>query len=551
MAALFGDYEVAKRSGLFDPEYYLATYPDVAERNIDPLVHYLEEGSREGRNPHRDFDSAFYLEQCRRRGETPENPLLHYVRIGAARGFKTRRDVSELGPPAASNNAPGKMPILVAVEILAVSGVPHGGSRLSIGGWALAAAPIIEISAAIGGKTVGKASYGQHRPDVAELYPGREGADRSGFMLTVELPNLTGDVIEPILTVRTAEGEVGRRALRVEVPPQEIEIPVVDPLASAAAEPASALKPPMQLYIDAAVVDQRGILRLEGWVVCLVQIESIEAFIEDERIGATEFGRVREDVEAARPDYPNSRFSGFVLVSDISRLGAGPKTVTVRAVARTGMAREVGAPITIPELSAPHTDAETAFHYHCDEILLTTDGDVSLKGWAVCASPTASIAVLLDGVAIGEAQRGIERADVGNMLPSVAHARQSGFVFKGQVEQPARGEQLLVLRVLGQDGELNQIAFPVLAVEAAKHADVLSAETTSDADCKLHLDAPRVIGGAMESPVRGNLEIGGWALARTGVERIEIALDGTPICSPITGCAGSIFRRLSPIGRIR
>jgi hypothetical protein len=51
MGALFSDYEDIKKSGLFDAEYYLATYPDVAERNVDPLVHYLEEGARAGRNP--------------------------------------------------------------------------------------------------------------------------------------------------------------------------------------------------------------------------------------------------------------------------------------------------------------------------------------------------------------------------------------------------------------------------------------------------------------------------------------------------------------------
>jgi hypothetical protein len=138
MAALFGDYEVAKRSGLFDPEYYVATYPDVAERNIDPLVHYLEEGSRQGRNPHRDFDSAFYLEQCKERGEAPENPLIHYIRIGAARGFKTQRDSAGPAPtaPADPTGAAAKMPILVAVETLGVSGASGGGSRLSISGWA-------------------------------------------------------------------------------------------------------------------------------------------------------------------------------------------------------------------------------------------------------------------------------------------------------------------------------------------------------------------------------------------------------------------------------
>ena len=51
MEGLFSDYEAIRKSGLFDPEHYAKTYPDVAERNVDPLVHYLEEGAREGRDP--------------------------------------------------------------------------------------------------------------------------------------------------------------------------------------------------------------------------------------------------------------------------------------------------------------------------------------------------------------------------------------------------------------------------------------------------------------------------------------------------------------------
>src|SRR5207245_1008037 len=49
MEALFSDYETIRKSGLFDPEHYVATYPDVEERNVDPLVHYLEEGAPERR----------------------------------------------------------------------------------------------------------------------------------------------------------------------------------------------------------------------------------------------------------------------------------------------------------------------------------------------------------------------------------------------------------------------------------------------------------------------------------------------------------------------
>src|SRR5918912_1737890 len=115
MEALFSDYEAIRKSGLFDPEHYIQAYPDAAERNVDPLVHYLEEGAREGRAPHPDFDTAFYLEQCKQRGEEPANPLLHYLLIGAARGFRISRDGEAPAAPAALDGAV-RAPILVAVE---------------------------------------------------------------------------------------------------------------------------------------------------------------------------------------------------------------------------------------------------------------------------------------------------------------------------------------------------------------------------------------------------------------------------------------------------
>src|SRR5688572_10477316 len=173
MDALFGDYEAIRRSGLFDPEYYLATYPDVADSNLDPLVHYLEEGAQQGRNPHPDFDSGFYLEQCRQRGEEPQNPLIHYLRLGLARGFKTRRETAsaEAGAvrrPRAPEPA-ARSPILVAIETLGVEGLPDGGSRVSAGGWALASAPIADITVTIDGDRVATATYGLARPDIARL----------------------------------------------------------------------------------------------------------------------------------------------------------------------------------------------------------------------------------------------------------------------------------------------------------------------------------------------------------------------------------------------
>src|SRR5258708_2802287 len=207
---------------------------------------------------------------------------------------------------------------------------------------------------------------------------------------------------------------------------------------------------------------------MEGWVVCLVQIEAVEVFVDGERSGEAEFGRARDDVETVRADSPNARFSGFMLVSDIGRLGAGPKTVTVRALARTGILREQTAAVEIPKLSpARQAEPGDSFDHHCDEIALTTTGGVGLKGWAVCPSPTTAIAVLLDGEEIGDAQLGMERPDVGNLFPSFPHARQSGFTFTRQTGKSLHDEHLITLRLHRDDGEIHEIALPVLATAAA------------------------------------------------------------------------------------
>src|SRR5207302_7885612 len=156
----------------------------------------------------------------------------------AARGFKTRRDAADHDLPAnqpfRATDQVGKPPVLVAIEALGVVGLPDGTSRLSVSGWALAAAPIGEITISIDDEIAGTATYGLARPDVARLYPDRVEAARCGFILAFDLSSRTSGAIEPLLTVQTTDGEVGRNPLPVEIPPQ-------------APGMAAAGKPPMQL----------------------------------------------------------------------------------------------------------------------------------------------------------------------------------------------------------------------------------------------------------------------------------------------------------------
>lgn len=67
-------------SPLFDGSYYLEQNPDVAAAGMDPVIHYVDFGATELRNPSPFFDTARYLYANRRelaRGE--ENPLSHHI----------------------------------------------------------------------------------------------------------------------------------------------------------------------------------------------------------------------------------------------------------------------------------------------------------------------------------------------------------------------------------------------------------------------------------------------------------------------------------------
>ena len=73
---------IIKQSGLFDEKYYLLTYEDVRKVDIDPIMHYIKYGAKEGRNPNADFDTNFYLESNPDVREKGINPLIHYILYG-------------------------------------------------------------------------------------------------------------------------------------------------------------------------------------------------------------------------------------------------------------------------------------------------------------------------------------------------------------------------------------------------------------------------------------------------------------------------------------
>jgi hypothetical protein len=89
---------------LFDRGWYLQTYPDVRDSNVDPIAHYLESGWREGRDPGPDFSTAAYLKGNSDVAALGINPLLHYIEHGRFEG----RGAPHVGAPFRASFSPDK-----------------------------------------------------------------------------------------------------------------------------------------------------------------------------------------------------------------------------------------------------------------------------------------------------------------------------------------------------------------------------------------------------------------------------------------------------------
>ena len=112
------EIESIKQSRLFDEVFYRSMYPDVP-RSLDAIRHYCEHGWREGRNPSDDFDTCFYLATYSDIRDAEINPFWHYVVAGAS---ELRKALPEQGVASDRDNSCDTV-IEAEVEVIKKSGL--------------------------------------------------------------------------------------------------------------------------------------------------------------------------------------------------------------------------------------------------------------------------------------------------------------------------------------------------------------------------------------------------------------------------------------------
>jgi hypothetical protein len=70
----------------FDAAFYFTRNPEVKEKGLDPVEHYVQDGWRNGLDPNSEFDTKFYLAENPDVAAAGVNPFCHYLVSGKAEG---------------------------------------------------------------------------------------------------------------------------------------------------------------------------------------------------------------------------------------------------------------------------------------------------------------------------------------------------------------------------------------------------------------------------------------------------------------------------------
>ncbi|PAV06295.1 glycosyltransferase family protein [Methanobacterium bryantii] len=82
-------YNAIKKNHLLDIKFYLKNNKSVKLSGMDPILHYIYHGFREGKKPNPSFNGNYYLETYADVKESKLNPLVHYSLYGLNEGRKT------------------------------------------------------------------------------------------------------------------------------------------------------------------------------------------------------------------------------------------------------------------------------------------------------------------------------------------------------------------------------------------------------------------------------------------------------------------------------
>ena len=84
--SLMRNARLIRTSKYFDEVWYIENNPDILNKGIDPALHYLLYGAKNGKNPSAIFSTQHYLSTHEDVLKSGMNPLVHFIKFGEKEG---------------------------------------------------------------------------------------------------------------------------------------------------------------------------------------------------------------------------------------------------------------------------------------------------------------------------------------------------------------------------------------------------------------------------------------------------------------------------------
>ncbi|MEG2353340.1 MAG: N-acetylmuramoyl-L-alanine amidase [Clostridium sp.] len=137
------------------------------------------------------------------------------------------------------------------------------------------------------------------------------------------------------------------------------------------------------------------------------------------------------------------------------------------------------------------------------------NGNFNISGWAINNSGIRDIKIYVNDKFVGNAEYGYERTDVKNVYPDYKNSINSGFSYTLNRNTLSHGTYDVKVEVTGNDGQVvkRTSSFIIKQLES-----------------KMWIEYPEY-----DSQHNGDIAVSGWALNQSGVDKINIYIDGTKV----------------------
>ncbi|MEH7009815.1 Ig-like domain-containing protein [Neobacillus niacini] len=353
----------------------------------------------------------------------------------------------------------------------------------NVRGWFLDVSGVSKVEVLVDGRSMGQATYGISRPDVLRVLPAYQNAN-AGYEFALDTRKLTNGT--HVISVRGT----GKNGATTELPTKTVNVK----------------NSPAIGFLDTPKNGSTvtGITNVRGWFLDVSGVSSVEVLVDGMSMGQAQYGISRPDVLTVLPEYQNAN-SGFEFALDTNKLSNGWHSITVRETGKNGASSELQN-ISVNVKNAVNLELVGFLDAPSNGSIVK--GISTVRGWFLDDDGIARVDVLVDGQIVGQAKYGLSRLDVQKFYPEYNNAN-AGYEFVLDTQNYSNGTHTIAVRATGKNGSTKQFEHSV-SIQNLDHLPTLG-----------FIDSPK-----SGSTIDGVSTIRGWYLDGSGVEKIEVFVDG-------------------------